>query len=66
MKLIKILNYKGCTVKIYNNGLPDGSFPYEYIFEYKGEWISDRTSHNSIESCIKMCKQDIDCEVGEE
>ncbi|AUR84879.1 hypothetical protein NVP1063O_212 [Vibrio phage 1.063.O._10N.261.45.C7] len=62
MKVIKVLKYKGSVVKIYHNGMPDGSFPYEYKFKSTHGWISDRTSHNSIESCLKYCKMDIDSE----
>ncbi|CAH9014685.1 conserved hypothetical protein [Vibrio phage 249E41-1] len=63
MQLIRVLRYKGCIVKVFNNGMKEGMFPYEYRFKLKGEWVSGRTSHNSVKSCLKYCKQDIDCEM---
>lgn len=58
MNLIKILSYKGWTIKIFNNGCK--TFPYEYTISKGDEVVKDRTSWEALKTCIYMAKQDIE------
>lgn len=60
MKLIKVLFYKTTYLKVYDNGMED--FPYEYEFYQNNHVVKSRTSYKSISICMYEAKVDFDME----
>ena len=61
MRLIKILNYKNWTVKVYDNGYK--RFPHEYKILNRKKRVNDPTSTNGIKWCVTLAKEQVDYEL---